>query len=242
LSCFSSRALPIDRATSREKGQPLCMEQYYRLFSCYRMPGIECDRLIQLRNSKVMHHQVEHVIVAYRNQFFVLNVIINFTRLDEDDIYTLLRRIVQMADDDPWTTDEVGIYTSLPRRSWSNVRTELIKDALNRDSLDLIERCIFLVCLDQSDTDGLEEDDELVTFNKAIKRNFVSLGEQILHGGKNMHNASNRWYDKTMQFIIGTDGLFGLNYEHSPAEAIAVIQLIEHLFKYMYVNREILSL
>ena len=109
----------------------------------------------------------------------------------------------------------------------------LFLDALNRDSLDLIERCIFLVCLDQSESDSLEEDDELVNFNKGIKRDFVSLGEQILHGGKNLFNSSNRWYDKTMQIIIGTDGLFGLNYEHSPAEAIAVIQLIEHLFKYM---------
>jgi hypothetical protein len=155
-----------------------------------------------------------------------------------------------MADDDPWATDEVGIYTSLPRRTWSNIRTELMKgkinnkqlknkifefilDALNRDSLDLIERCIFLICLDQSETDDLDEDDELVNFNQVVKRDFVSLGEQILHGGRNMLNASNRWYDKTMQFIIGTDGLFGLNYEHSPAEAVAIIQLIEHLFKYM---------
>ena len=106
-------------------------------------------------------------------------------------------------------------------------------DALNRDSLDLIERCIFIVCLDQSDPIDSEEDEESVNFNKAPKRDFKSLGEQILHGGKHMLNAANRWYDKTMQFIIGTDGLFGLNYEHSPAEAIAVIQLIEHLFKYM---------
>jgi len=209
------------------------MEQYYRLFSCYRMPDIKQDRLIQIRNSKVAHHQVEHVIVAYRSQFFVLSVVINFTRLDEDDIYTLLRRIVQMADDDPWATDEIGIYTTLPRRTWANIRTELMKDALNRDSLDLIERCIFIICLDHSETEDLDEDDELVNFNKIIKRDFVSLGEQILHGGKNMINASNRWYDKTMQFIIGTDGLFGLNYEHSPAEAVAIIQLIEHLFKYM---------
>lgn len=87
--------------------------------------------------------------------------------------------------------------------------------------------------MDQSETDDLDEDDELVNFNKVIKGDFVSLGAQILHGGKNMHNSSNRWYDKTMQFIISTDGLFGLNYEHSPAEAIAIIQLIEHLFKYM---------
>ena len=104
---------------------------------------------------------------------------------------------------------------------------------MNRDSLDLIERCIFLVCLDQSESDDLDEEDELVNFNRVIKRDLVSLGEQILHGGKNMLNAANRWYDKTMQFIIGTDGLFGLNYEHSPAEAVAIIQLIEHLFNYM---------
>ncbi|CAF5194515.1 unnamed protein product [Rotaria magnacalcarata] len=124
---IDARALPIDRATSREKGQPLCMEQYYRLFSCYRMPDVSIDRLLQIRNSKLLYHQGEHVIVAYRNQFFVLNVIINFTRLDEDDIYTLLRRVVQIADDDPWSTDEVGIYTSLPRRTWAHVRTELMK-------------------------------------------------------------------------------------------------------------------
>ncbi|UJR27731.1 hypothetical protein I4U23_009008 [Adineta vaga] len=231
---IDARALPIDRATSREKGQPFCMEQYYRLFSCYRMPDVKQDRLIQMRNSKVVHHQVEHVIVAYRNQFFVLNVVINFTRLDEDDIYSLLGRIIQMADADPYATDDVGIYTSLPRRNWATIRTELMKDALNRDSLDLIERCIFIVCLDQSDlSNDSGEDDESFDFNKVTKRDFVSLGEQILHGGKNMLNAANRWYDKTMQFIISTDGLFGLNYEHSPAEAIAVIQLIEHLFKYM---------
>ena len=122
-----SRALPIDRATSREKGQPLCMEQYYRLFSCYRMPDVPQDRLIQIRNSKVVHHQVEHVIVVYRNQFFVLSVVINFTRLDEDDIYSLLRRIVRIADDDPYASDDVGIYTSLPRRNWAHIRTELMK-------------------------------------------------------------------------------------------------------------------
>ncbi|CAF1129649.1 unnamed protein product [Adineta ricciae] len=231
---IDGRALPIDRATSREKGQPLCMEQYYRLFSCYRMPDVPQDRLIQIRNSKVVHHQVEHVIVVYRNQFFVLNVVINFTRLDEDDIYSLLRRIVRMADDDPYASDDVGIYTSLPRRNWAHIRTELMKDSLNRDSLDLIERCIFIICLDQSESSNDSEDDgESVNFSKATKRDFVSLGEQILHGGKNTINAANRWYDKTMQFIIATDGLFGLNYEHSPAEAIAVIQLIEHLFKYM---------
>lgn len=35
------------------------------------------------------------------------------------------------------------------------------------------------------------------------------------------------------QFIISRDGACGLNYEHSTSEGIAVVQLIEHLLKYM---------
>ena len=114
------------------------MEQYYRLFSCYRMPDIEQDRLLQLRSGKVVHHQVEHVIVAYRNQFYVLNVVVNFTRLDEDDILTLLQRIVQMASDDSGAHDDVGLYTTLPRRTWGQLRSELIQ---GKRRADLFEFC-----------------------------------------------------------------------------------------------------
>ena len=35
------------------------------------------------------------------------------------------------------------------------------------------------------------------------------------------------------QFIVCEDGACGLNYEHSASEGIAVVQLIEHLLKYM---------
>ena len=35
------------------------------------------------------------------------------------------------------------------------------------------------------------------------------------------------------QFIVGADGVCGLCYEHSASEGIAVVQLIEHLLKYM---------
>jgi hypothetical protein len=35
------------------------------------------------------------------------------------------------------------------------------------------------------------------------------------------------------QFIISENGACGINYEHSPSEGIAVIELSEHLFQYM---------
>lgn len=62
LSSAYRKSLPVERATSREKGQPLCMSQYYRLFSSYRMPGIKRDCLISTNPS------TEHVIIVCANQ------------------------------------------------------------------------------------------------------------------------------------------------------------------------------
>lgn len=62
----SSRDIPTDRCSCREKGQPLCMEQYYRLFSSYRIPGVEVDKLVDSATNLAL--EPEHIIVISRNQ------------------------------------------------------------------------------------------------------------------------------------------------------------------------------
>lgn len=57
-------------------------------------------------------------------------------------------------------------------------------DSTNRDSLDMIERCICLVCLDVPGTG------ELSDTHRAL---------QLLHGGGCSFNGANRWYDKSLQ-------------------------------------------
>lgn len=122
----------------------------------------------------------------------------------------------------------------------------------------MIERCIFVVCLDtkvrsvaankenvisplctspeeskvsnhvnggNQEGDGGSEDDESAW--------SIEAAHQMLHGCNSDNNSGNRWFDKTMQFIISEDGKCGVNYEHSPAEGIVVIELSEHLFRYM---------
>lgn len=76
------RLLPIDRARSRERGQPLCMEQYYRLFTSYRYPGVERDSLV---TSYTSDDEPEHIIVACKNQveaylYYSLPVLLNCCR------------------------------------------------------------------------------------------------------------------------------------------------------------------
>lgn len=60
-------------------------------------------------------------------------------------------------------------------------------DSTNRDALDMIERCICLVCLDAPG--GVELSDT----NRAL---------QLLHGGGYSKNGANRWYDKSLQVSL----------------------------------------
>lgn len=61
-----SHDLPVDYSRGQLAGTPLCMEQYYRLFTSYRLPGVERDTLVA-QESSVMP-EPEHMIVACKNQ------------------------------------------------------------------------------------------------------------------------------------------------------------------------------
>lgn len=59
-------------------------------------------------------------------QYFVLDVIINFTRLSEEDIYTQLSRICKMAEENKDDVDPVGILTAAYRDKWALARGKLM--------------------------------------------------------------------------------------------------------------------
>lgn len=65
-ACACRRALPVDYARGQLAGTAMCMEQYYRLFTTYRLPGPDRDTLVA-QESSVMP-EPEHIIVACKNQ------------------------------------------------------------------------------------------------------------------------------------------------------------------------------
>ncbi|XP_071764299.1 choline O-acetyltransferase [Centroberyx gerrardi] len=213
---LDAHALPVDYARGQLAGTPLCMEQYYRLFTSYRLPGPERDTLVA-QESSVMP-EPEHIIVACKNQFFVLDVVINFRRLNERDLLTQLQKIVKMADSEEEQLPPIGLLTSDGRTEWAESRSVLMRESTNRDSLDMIERCLCLVCLD--DSSGPDQTD-------------TTRAMLMLHGGGVAKNGGNRWYDKPMQFVVGSDGCCGVVCEHSAFEGIVLVQCTEYLLKYM---------
>uniref|UniRef100_A0A3B4ZGU5 Choline O-acetyltransferase n=1 Tax=Stegastes partitus TaxID=144197 RepID=A0A3B4ZGU5_9TELE len=213
---LDARALPVDYARGQLAGTPLCMEQYYRLFTSYRLPGPERDTLVA-QESSVMP-EPEHIIVACKNQFFVMDVVINFRRLNERDLLTQLEKIVKMAESEEERLPPIGLLTSDGRTEWAESRSVLMRESTNRDSLDMIERCLCLVCLDDASGPELSESTRAML---------------MLHGGGVAKNGGNRWYDKPMQFVVGADGCCGVVCEHSPFEGIVLVQCTEYLLKYM---------
>uniref|UniRef100_A0A7N8WNN5 Choline O-acetyltransferase n=1 Tax=Mastacembelus armatus TaxID=205130 RepID=A0A7N8WNN5_9TELE len=200
------RALPLDFARGQLAGTPLCMEQYYRLFTSYRFPGLKTDTLkVQMNTAS---SAPEHIIVACKNQFFVLDVVANSKQLNETEILSQLEKIMKMAETAEVRFPPFGILTSDGRTEWAQARDVLIKDQTNRDSLTLIESSLCVVCLDEPS--GLKPSDTI----RAL---------QMLHGGGCEKNGSNRWYDKSLQFVVGLDGVCGVVCEHSPFEGIVMV-------------------
>ncbi|XP_066180622.1 choline O-acetyltransferase [Sylvia atricapilla] len=213
---LDTHALPPDFSRGQLSGHPLCMKQYYGLFSSYRLPGRTKDTLVA-QKSNVMP-EPEHIIVACNNQFFVLDVVINFRRLSEGDLFTQLQKIAKMAENEEEMLPPIGLLTTDGRTEWAEARTILMKDSTNRDSLDMIERCICLVCLDSP---------------SAVELNDTNMACHMLHGGGYHKNGANRWYDKPMQFVVGRDGLCGTVCEHSPFDGIVMVQCAEYLLRHI---------
>lgn len=64
-------------------------------------------------------------------QFFVLDVVINFRRLSDGDLFTQLKKIVRMAENEDERLPPIGLLTSDGRSEWARAREILIKGNIN---------------------------------------------------------------------------------------------------------------
>ncbi|XP_067269324.1 carnitine O-acetyltransferase-like isoform X2 [Pseudorasbora parva] len=213
---IDSETLPVEYLG----GKPLCMDQYYQVLSSCRIPGPKRDTVV---NHAIGNNPPTHITVVHNFQFFVLDVYnSDGSPLTVDQIYVQLEKI--------WNTslqtnkEPVGILTSNHRNTWGKAYNNLIKDKTNKESVRAIQKSIFTVCLDAPKPRVSDE----MYHNK--------VAAQMLHGGGSRWNSGNRWFDKTLQFIVGEDGSCGLTYEHAAAEGPPIVFLVDHVVDYMRRN------
>lgn len=187
-----------------QNGQPICMIQYKKLFSSTRIPRREKDEL------KVEKDQ-RHIIVLHRGDMFSVDVykksgkIKSFLEIKKD-----LKYIIASSKSNEG--NETGILTTLNRNKWADNREKLLKISnKNGESLKRIEDAIFVLCLDEESPNSLED-----------------ASRMMLHG-----NGKNRWFDKSLQFIVSKNGEIGVNIEHSGMDGAVMSRFIKFISEYI---------
>ncbi|XP_061163747.1 carnitine O-acetyltransferase-like isoform X2 [Saccostrea echinata] len=215
---IDKQTLPVEKMGK----QPLCMMQYYKILCGCRIPGKKKDSWVCYPPDEA--NPPKHFVVAHNNAFFFLEAYgSNNQALSTDQLYEQLKYIVYQskAPEVP-----IGLLTTENRNKWAKSYELLLKDKETKTSLSIIQRSICLICIDNKLPDSAPGEEE------------STAAKMMLHGGGSQFNSANRWCDKTLQFIVGKNGVCGLNYEHTTAEGPPIISIVDHILDYCGKNEE----
>ena len=109
----------------------------------------------------------------------------------------LARKLKNSHKGENWFVAIAPLCGNLPYRHTLYSTIHCITEPINGQSLDVIERAQFVVCLDQSHphTSQLQSSDSgaIQDYQKSI------LANRVLHGNGSKQNSSNRWFDTVVQ-------------------------------------------
>ncbi|CAJ0583523.1 unnamed protein product, partial [Mesorhabditis spiculigera] len=202
-----SGALPQDMAGKA----PMDMSQYKFLFGTTRVPRKSVD---QIKYGFANKNPNKHIVVMRNGHAVVVPVVTNGTEIrDHAVIEQAIRQAYKLTE--AKNPHQIGIISGGERDNWAGVYKKLEGDINNAENLKAIEEALFVVCLDAptEPPNGHSEKDE--------------QARSALHGSGSTNNSGNRWFDKTIQFIIADNGYCGMTYEHTPAEGPPIARLMD---------------
>lgn len=191
---------------------PLCSWQYERMFNTTRIPSLETDKLVHFLDS-------QHVIVLCHGKYYKLNIYHRGRLQTPRQLERNLERIYSDAQTASDSELHLGCLTAVDRVTWAKARYNYFRQGVNRISLDLIEKAAFVLVFE----------DEAFEFDPENPKKLDRFGEAMLHG-----NGYDRWFDKSFNIVVGSNGRAGFNGEHSWADA----PVMAHLWEYVLATEQ----
>ncbi|CAD5227913.1 unnamed protein product [Bursaphelenchus xylophilus] len=220
---IDKRGLEQDKSRS---GYPMCMDQYDRLLGIYRQPAVGCDKHLSHRYRNGLNAD-QHLLVMCEAQAFILYVRKDGVALGPTEIAAQLREIVNKARNrNRVNVTPIAAATGAQRDEAATFWESMLEHERNAKSLKLIQDAVFAVCLDGCVPHRAFHDNHLET-----------AGDLILHGCGSDAYGLNRWFDTTIQLVVSLDGFNGLAIEHSVAEGMVIITMMEHVQHWVNENR-----
>jgi len=167
----------------------LCMEQYDNVFGACRIPRPEKDEFFsgggRLKDASV--------VVLHGGNIYLLPVVKDNKTVGVSSLALGIGEILGRKDS---PAPNIGIMTTAPRESAAKLRNHITAlDARNEENFKKIESALFALCIDGE---------------PQKERTEHQLIRDVLHG-----NGKDRWFDKSMQAIVGADYSIGFNNEHT---------------------------
>lgn len=199
-----------------KNGKPLCMYQYSKLFGASRIPSDEGCIMQSDPHSK-------HIVVLSRSQFYWFDVMdlggnpillehelcANFTSIIADSQNATPKDIAKSS---------MGVLTTENRRAWNDVRRGISGNATNSEILSIVDRALFILCLDDVEISNLSE----------LAQNML-CGISNLDRGIQVGTCTNRWYDK-LQIIVTKNAKAGVNFEHTGVDGHTVLRFVSDVY------------
>lgn len=183
---------------------PLCMQQYKYIFSTTRVPGREVDSLVTYDST-----ESSYVVVLSKGRFYKLPVFSpkSTKQLSPLQLQSAYRGILDSTEVADPHEALLPALTSANRTTWASVREQyFLRHPKNRQALEIVERAMFVVCLDD-ETGPTTYSDE---------------GRRYLMG-----NGHNRWSDKSFCFVVLENAKAGVHAEHSWGDAPTLAHIVE---------------
>ncbi|KAM5248016.1 carnitine O-palmitoyltransferase 1, liver isoform [Ctenodactylus gundi] len=186
---------------------PLCSAQWERLFNTSRIPGEETDTIQHLKDSR-------HIVVYHKGRYFKVWLYHDGRLLRPREIEQQMQWILDDPSEPQPGEAHLAALTAGDRVPWAKCRKAYFARGKNKQSLDAVEKAAFFVTLDETEQGFRKEDPEASLDNYA---------KSLLHG-----QCYDRWFDKSITFIVYRNGKIGMNAEHSWADAPVVAHLWEY--------------
>ncbi|MGO4613238.1 choline/carnitine O-acyltransferase [Nocardia sp. 2YAB30] len=193
------------------RGQKLSMWQNKYLFSETRIPGVEQDTVrVPYSDEWPGHSEARHIVVFFRGSMFRMDVIgPDGAPYSPEDLADGLRAVLKAGARPARTDTAVGHLTTKARAEWAASRQTLSTEPVNVAALDAVETALFAICLEDF-----------------TPRDELHACDQLLHG-----DSANRWFDKSVSFIVFGDGQAGINVEHCGLDGTTILSFVDTLLE-----------
>lgn len=200
-------------------GLPWENSQHKYVFNCCRMPRENADI-----SRTYAPDLFSHIVVARKNNFYSFTVLKNAQTgegLSVDEIQIQFDRVMKLADSRGTDPNPVGILTAEDRDVWTAARRTLVSTGngkINEASLEEIQSAVFMVCFD----------DEAPVARRDVAKH-------MLHGGP---TGSNRFWDKSFQIAVTSNGKMAYIGEHSMTDGMTTTRFVNYVLERMVKDPE----